>query len=650
MRKCFNLLGKFLLGVLGIVLISSVPVVLFQISSIFDFSLYFHTVLEVSKSLVLPSQWSLSYFVIETGESIPISLGNYFKGPYLYSMTILIASLVFSLFVSFILAILTTISKGPIQKVLLKLANLLTAVPDFAYIFLIQIAVVEIYKMSGYRILSFYSLGGEVIYAAPVICLSVIPTILFYKLFVLLFNQEMGEPYVELARSKGLSKLEVLLRHCTSNVLQSVFFQSKSIVWLTLSSLFIIEYLFGIPGILHYLRNDFTPKGIAYILLSIFIPFFLFYTIGENTVKKGQREKSVLFEGLRVSFMDSLQWKNLFRYKTKKRVSIFAHLTQYMNITIPLMIVFCLLSVSVAYYFFYDDHVEQINFLYDENGSLIGRSPLPPSSSVLLGTDSHGYSIFQQLLVGTKYTIVLTLIVATVRVFGGYVFGFVYAFYLKAKWRKAINSIADGMHFLPLTLLMYILLLPILIAYSGEWQTTLWERLFIQVFIMSVLVLPITTSLIGNEMNEAIKKEYVQNSAVMGGSLIWIVLKHINPQIGRKLWLYWAQHIVQVLQTLVHLGVLSIFVGGAINFLDSPRLSREIYELSGMISISKEVFLTKQLWLIIPPLAIFMLLIFCFQKIADGISDKQLQSGGQKKRREIKWSYITRNLAKKTTK
>ncbi|MEK3975407.1 hypothetical protein [Psychrobacillus sp. FSL K6-1267] len=125
MRKCFNLLGKFLLGVLGIVLISSVPVVLFQIGSIFDFSLYFHTVLEVSKSLVLPSQWSLSYFVIETGESIPISLGNYFKGPYLYSMTILIASLVFSLFVSFILAILTTISKGPIQKVLLKLANLL---------------------------------------------------------------------------------------------------------------------------------------------------------------------------------------------------------------------------------------------------------------------------------------------------------------------------------------------------------------------------------------------------------------------------------------------------------------------------------------------------------------------------------------------
>lgn len=650
MRKWFNLLGKFLLGIIGVILISCVPVVLFQIGGLFDFSFYLQTILEVSKSLFLPSEWYLSYQVFQTMEIIPISIVEYFKGPYLYSMTILIVSLVFSLLISFIFAIYTTISKGPVQKVLLQFANTLTAVPDFAYIFLIQLVVVQLYTITGFRLLSFYSLGGDRVYAAPVICLSVIPAILFYKLLVLLFKQEMNQPYVELARSKGLSNLDVLLKHCTPNVLQSVFFQSKSIVWLTLSSLFIVEYLFGIEGILHYLTNDFSPKGITYILLSIFIPFFLFYSIVENLVKKGQQEKGVLFEGLRVPLLNRLQWKAFFRYKTKSRAWSINILAQHLNIAIPVMIVLGLLSVSIAYYFFFNDHVEQVNFLYDENGTLIGRPPLPPSSSILLGTDPYGYSILQQLLVGTKYTIVMTIVIATVRVGGGYLLGILYAFFLNKKWRKVINSIADGMHFLPLTLLMFILLLPILIISTGNLETSLEERLFIQVLIMSVLVLPITTSLIGNEMNEAIKKEYVQSSAVMGGSLIWIILKHINPQIGRKLWLYWSQHVVQVLQTLVHLGVLSIFVGGAISFPDSARLSPLIYELSGMISIAKEVFLTRQLWLILPPLSIFMLLIFCFQKIAEGFSSKEIQLGTKKKRREFKWLYITRKTANKTNK
>lgn len=650
MQTWINFLGRFLLGIIGIVLISCVPIVLFQVGSLFDFSFYLQTILEVSKSLFLPSEWHLSYLVIQTMEIVPISLKEYLKGPYLYSMTILIVSLLFSLFIAFILAIFTTISNGPVQKIFLSFANILTAVPDFAYIFLIQLAVVQLYTMTGLRVLSFYSLGGERIYAAPIICLSVIPVLLFYKLLLLLFKQELNQPYVVLARSKGLSNLEVLLKHCTSNVMQSVFFQSKSIVWLTLSSLFIVEYLFGIEGILHYLTNDFSPKGISFILLSIFIPFFLFYSVVENLVKRGRQEKSAMFEGLQVPLLDRLQGKAIFRYKRKAHIRSFNIFSrQRLNITIPALIIVGLFSVSIAYYVIFHDYVEQVNFLYDSNGKLIGRPPLPPSSSIIFGTDPYGYSIFQQLLVGTKYTIIITLVIASIRVGGGYLLGIVYAFFLNERWRKVINSIADGMHFLPLTLLMFILLLPILIA-TGGFEMSLGERLFIQVVVMSVLVLPITTSLIGNEMNEAIKKEYVQSSAIMGGSLIWIILKHINPQIGRKLWLYWAQHVVQVLQTLVHLGVLSIFVGGAISFPDSARLSPVIYELSGMISIAKEVFLTKQLWLILPPLAIFMLLIFCFQKIAEGFTEKEMQLGMQKKRREFKWLYIIRKMANKTNK
>lgn len=214
------------------------------------------------------------------------------------------------------------------------------------------------------------------------------------------------------------------------------------------------------------------------------------------------------------------------------------------------------------------------------------------------------------------------MLIATLRVGLGYLSGIVYTFFLSTKIRNIVNAVADGMHFLPLSLLVYILLIPVLIG-SGEWDSPLWQRLLYQAFIMSAIVLPVTTSAISNEMNESLKEEYVISSVLMGGSLSWILTKHIQPQIWPKLLLMWVQHIIQILQIFVHLGILSVFVGGALYQPDSPRLVPEIYELSGMIAISREVFITKQYWMILPPLFIFIVLIYCFTTIAERLAHKQ---------------------------
>ncbi|MGB2993532.1 MAG: hypothetical protein WBB47_12930, partial [Paenisporosarcina sp.] len=498
--------------------------------------------------------------------------------------------------------------------------------PDFSFIFLIQIVVVQVYLKTDILILQFYSLGDNLVYIAPILCLSILPTLLLFKLFILLFEEEWGKSYVELARSKGLSNFEVLLKHCTSNVLKSLFFQSKSIVWLSLSSLLIIEYLFGINGILYYLKADFSPSGTTFILLSIFTPFFLFYTIAERIVDKERIERNVIFNNFNLSMVNSQQIKslNIFRNKESRRgvLETFKRLRgnvfKHLNIKIPILIVLGLLITSFLYFILFNDKIDQINYIYNDEGEMESISPHPPSTDILFGTDAFGYSILQQLIVGIKYTILITLIIATIRIAAGYLFAIFYVFYVNNKLRVAINSIADGMHFLPLTLLTYILLIPILINSTGVWETTLTERLILQILIMSFVVLPVTTSSIGNEMNETLKKEYVQSSVVMGGSLIWILIKHVNPHLWPKILLLWTQHIVQVLQMFVHLGILSIFVGGSIYGI--PK----IYELSGMIAISREVFMTKQYWMILPPLFTFMLLIYCFNTIANGISKKPI--------------------------
>lgn len=619
-------LVKYISGIIGIVLISCTPI-LFTLNGSLDLQLFFTTFFGVVKGFFNPSEWHLRFIVFTTKKILNVSFLDYLKGPYVYSMLILVTSLFLSLIISFVLSFITLLSKGFIKKILLQIAKVLESFPDFSFIFLIQIVVVQVYLKTDILILQFYSLGDNLVYIAPILCLSILPTLLLFKLFILLFEEEWGKSYVELARSKGLSNFEILLKHCTSNVLKSLFYQSKSIVWLSLSSLLIIEYLFGINGILYYLMADFSPSGTTFILLSIFTPFFLFYTVAERIVDREQIERNVIFNNFNLSMLNSQQMRsiNIFRVNQSRRgisetlkivrINLFKHL----NIKIPILIVFGLLLTSFLYFIIFDDKIDQINYIYNNEGKMVSISPHPPSSDILFGTDALGYSILQKLIVGIKYTILITLIIATIRIVTGYLFAIFYVFFINNKFRLVINSVADGMHFLPLTLLTYILLVPILRNITGVWETTLLERLIFQIVIMSFIVLPVTTSSIGNEMNETLKKEFVQSSVVMGGSLIWILFKHINPQLWPKILLLWTQHIVQVLQMFVHLGILSIFVGGSMYGI--PK----IYELSGMIAISREVFMTKQYWMILPTLFTFMLLIYCFNAIAHGISNKPIQ-------------------------
>lgn len=625
MNKFNHLLLTLLYGFIGIVLISAAPA-LFNSKAFFDLSSYFTALKSIFTAFVTPADWTLIYMHPSTYEMMPFSFSDFLSGPYLYSMPILLMALALAFFTAFLLTILALLSKGFTRRLLLQIAKVLQSLPDFSYVFLIQIAVVTIFEKTGLLVLNFYSLGGDRIFLAPVLCLAVLPTLLFFKLFMLLYEKELEQSYVDLALSKGLSRFEVVWKHCTSNVLKSVLIQSKSIVWLTLSSLLIIEYLFGINGILYYLRSDFSPAGIAFILLAIFTPFMLFYAVLEMVWSKPDKGRNAIFEKFNLRLLDKQEVKTSIQLLlTKDRQDTPPFLSQLYrskHLLLPVFIVLGLLVTSLLYAVITGDQIEQIMYVYNESGGIESSAPHPPSQEILFGTDPFGYSIAQQLMVGIKYTILLSLLIATLRVGLGYLSGIVYTFFLSTKIRNIVNAVADGMHFLPLSLLVYILLIPVLIG-SGEWDSPLWQRLLYQAIIMSAIVLPVTTSAIGNEMNESLKEEYVISSVLMGGSLSWILTKHIQPQIWPKLLLMWVQHIIQILQIFVHLGILSVFVGGALYQPDSPRLVPEIYELSGMIAISREVFITKQYWMILPPLLIFIVLIYCFTTIAERLAHKQ---------------------------
>lgn len=96
---------KYLLGLVGILLISCAPV-LFSPGHLFDFRLFFQQCWQVLTALLQPAEWQLNYRIPGSPETVDVSFLQYLTGPYLYSMPILIASLLLALLLSFILAVL----------------------------------------------------------------------------------------------------------------------------------------------------------------------------------------------------------------------------------------------------------------------------------------------------------------------------------------------------------------------------------------------------------------------------------------------------------------------------------------------------------------------------------------------------------------
>ncbi|MBC1764533.1 ABC transporter permease subunit [Listeria seeligeri] len=615
MKKVVKIFLHYFLGIIGIILISCVPAIFSKVTS----ETYLEALKSIFSAIMHPTTWEINYQ--GSTEIFLISLTDFITGPYFYTMKIIIASLLISLFIAYLLVILTF--RGPIwlRQGLAGFSSILQAFPDFSFIFLIQMLVVYIYQQTGIFTLNFYSLNGEQIYAAPIVCLSIIPTVLFYKIMMLLMKKEWQADYIELARGKGLTNTAILFRHATPNMAHSLFYQSKTIIWFILSAYLIVEFLFGIEGVLFYLLAGFNPVNTFLILALIFTPFYFFYALVDLWISHGKTIASATITKIPLhwnSFQKTAVEKVDLKSKWRKSALTIWKCLKRPSFSIPLATLTIILVVSLIYGFM-GDTIHSLKFISDSSGRVTGMAPFKPNSEVLLGTDGAGNSILDQLLVGVKYTLIIAVLIATLRVFIGYLLAVPLAFFSKSRTRSFVQSLADGMHYLPLSLLVFIVMVNEYISYSGVFETSLFTRIAFQVLIMVVIVLPITTNRINSEISQVMKKEFILNSLVFGGNARWILTKHINPQIWSKLILIWLEQLVQVLQMFVHLAIFGIFIGGAVKGVDDGMLNPVIPELSGLIANAKFVFSNHQFWIILPPLLLFMILILCFQMLASSL-------------------------------
>ncbi|MCA1066300.1 ABC transporter permease subunit [Rossellomorea sp. AcN35-11] len=604
----------YILGLIGILAVSIAPEVIKE-KGLYNFVGFFEGLIKFVFVFIDGENWSYSY------KGVTVDFLDMLWGPYLYSLQIICGALALGIGMAFIFTCFTVFLPRWITSTVKKALNLFETVPDLMVAFMLQLLIVYVFKHFGFELMNFTEFGEEKVFLAPVITLSIIPMISFFRILLFITEEEMLKPHVEFAQSKGMSKSRILFSHILKNITPSLFYHGKLIIWGMLSSLFIIETIFNMRGITYYIIQDFRPMVIAISLMMIYTPFFIVYQGVYLWINRESHFDHTKFK------KDKPKWNEwrIWGWLSSIRRLWWQHMKNG-KFAVGFSTIFLLITISFLYSLMKEEPIKQIQFMKNDEGRIISAPPHKPFGEMLLGSDFFGYSILDQLIVGAKYTLIFALIVASLRVIGGFYLGVAYHFHLKEARKNWLDRMVDSIHFLPLSLIAYLLLRPVLwgLPVLG-WDHSMFERLVFEAVVLTVLVLPLTTVLIGNELKLVGKQDFVLSAKLLGGSDKHILWTHLFPHVAPRLFIIWGQQFIQTLLILVHLGLFHLFLGGTIitgGLVPDPPKSGT-FEWSGLISSTKNSLMTGKYWIVIAPLFAFMFAIIAMQLIVQGVKEIQ---------------------------
>ncbi|PEK20762.1 peptide ABC transporter permease [Bacillus wiedmannii] len=273
---------QFLISILGIICLGTLPKLFYGFE--LHASQYIKSLQEVFVNLMDISNFKY--------------VGDKFLFPQLFvhykeTIVIFFAAFFISLFVAFCIVYVIMSSSPRIQHRIKSFLIFLESIPDILLILLSQILVVWVFKQTGFLPFQIASIGGESIRGLPIFCLSIPTTILFVKMLVLRFENELEKDYVLFAKAKGLGRFHILNRHILRNVLLSTLFFAKTNIFFMLSNLYIIEWIFNTGGIFMFLKSYESIRVEVFIVsvLLIYIPIFILFKLFHYLIPAAMKER-----------------------------------------------------------------------------------------------------------------------------------------------------------------------------------------------------------------------------------------------------------------------------------------------------------------------------------------------------------------------
>lgn len=209
-----------------------------------------------------------------------------------YSLVILFGALALSFLMGFLFTYITLHLPSSFQNVFRRIGFILESIPDVFILVIVQIAVIWVYKETNILVMDVAAY--ERIYTMPILILSVLPSFLFYRIMLQVFEEELERPYVMLARTKGIESSVILISHVFRNAILSIYFHSKSIVWFALSNLFIMELVFNLNGVTRFIYEHPTPEIFTVSTLLLFIPIFIVLSLYQGLAERVSKENTLI--------------------------------------------------------------------------------------------------------------------------------------------------------------------------------------------------------------------------------------------------------------------------------------------------------------------------------------------------------------------
>nr|WP_285889594.1 ABC transporter permease subunit [Neobacillus niacini] len=645
--KIVRLFTYYILGIVSIFSVSIFPQY-FSTRENPDAPGYFEQLFSFGKGMFQPETWIYKFERSQTGGAPMMEI----MGPaFIYSMQILLGALITGFSIALFLALGSVFLPKVVLSPFKKLLDVLESIPDLILATLLQVLSIMVFKSFGVDLFEVASFK-EKAYFAPIVTFAILPLVSMFKILLLMIEEEFLKVYVTFVKSKGINKFNILIRHILKNIMPLSFHHIKIIIWGTLSSQFIIERVFNVHGLTYHLLDNFQPITIFVTLGLIFTPFYFLFQLVDFWLKEDQ---PLSYETRRGSWVHKWRAGNIagvvrrffenilfslqsinFRKLSPIRPIInllftFGRHMKNWKFALGALFFIITISYSVIYSVTTDNHVDQVLLYYAEDGAtLLSAVPHAPTKPFFFGSDKLGNSLFDQLVIGAKYTLIFALLIALLRVLGGLLFGVIYAFHLGPRTQQWLGKLIDSIHFLPLSLVAYILLAPILLpqlkGYNYVFTYTFTERILLEMFILTILVVPLTSLLLGKEIKRVLDYEFIASARVLGGSRFHLFWRHIFPHIGPRLTILLGTQFIQVLLIFIHLGIFKFFFGGTKLDFDpggsDPPMSIT-NEWSGLIGeIGRTTIASGRYWYLWI-LAAFMLAIFAMQLIIQGVKEVQ---------------------------
>ncbi|MGN5653186.1 ABC transporter permease subunit [Bacillus sp. Brlt_9] len=210
---------------------------------------------------------------------------------YMETMIVFLSAFLLSLLIAYILVVWVLQRSHMKQKIWNGVFLTLESIPDILLILLSQLLVVILFQKTGFMPVKLAGLGEEKIRLLPIICLTIPTTLLFIKLLLLRFKEELEKEYSLFAKSKGLSLRHILTHHISRNVLLTTIYYAKTNILFMLSNLYIIEWIFNTYGMFVFVKENSKLEIFTVSLVILYVPLFILFRILHTLLKNVIKER-----------------------------------------------------------------------------------------------------------------------------------------------------------------------------------------------------------------------------------------------------------------------------------------------------------------------------------------------------------------------